>query len=182
MEAYAYLQAAAEGRGVLRDDWAQTVSRIYNDAAALYRDRTSSSVTVMDLLASAIAKRHLGKAKENMSADASYYMRLILPKPLDSIAYYAGVVKAAYASAVRRTGTALETIGIEIPVARAVDDSAEQEFLLYLIGKVGAEKTPEPYYRGKKLTKQWRLYVRRVFQDFMCRRFGVQVGLSHGCP
>ena len=183
MEAYSYLQAAAEGRGLLRDNWRRTVSAIYNDAKALYRDRTRSSVTVMDLLASAIAKRRLGRATGAMAADKSYYLRLLLPKPFDSLAYYAGVVKEAYATQARRSGTALETIGIEQPVAAAVDDAVEQEFLLYLLGKVSAEHAPEPYTRrGRKLTRQWRAYVRGAFGDFTCRRLGVRVALSQGCP
>ena len=181
MEAYSYLQAVAEGRDLLADDWRQTVSRIYNDAKALYRDRTGRNVTVMDLLASAIAKRRLGRLTGAMAADTSYYLRLVLPPPLDSLAYYAGVVKTAYATQARRRKTALETIGIEQPVAAAVDDAVEQEFLLYLLGKVTAENTPEPYMRGKKLTRQWRAYVRGVFGDFTCRRLGVRVELSQGC-
>lgn len=182
MEYYRRLQAAAEGQSLLSSDWRSAVTGLLRDVRTVFRDRVSGRpTTVMDLLASAIAKAHLQRAQGVMNADQAFYLGYVLPAPLDSIAYYAGVVKQAYAAGTRRRDTALASVGIEKPVAGAVDDGIEQEFLVYLYTKVENADTPAPYTRDGRLSRRWREYVRRIFREFMCRRVGVQVKLSSGC-
>lgn len=177
---YQQLQAAAEGRGILSADWRSVAGSVLRDAQTMYRDRVrGGDKSVMDLLSSAIAKAHLQRGGAAMAADKSFYLRYVLPPPLDSLAYYAGIVKQAYVPKRGRSGTALGDVGIQQPVANLVDDKIEQEFLLYLFTTVG--EAPSPYTRGGKLTKQWRAYVRRTFKDFLCRRVGVDVSLSGAC-
>ena len=183
MEYYQQLQAAVEGRALLSADWRSSVSNLLKDARVLYRDRsTRKDATVLDMLSSAIAKSHLQRAKGAMGADKSFYLRYILPPPLDSLAFYAGIVKQAYSPQGRRADTALASIGIEKPVAGAVDDSIEQEFLVFLFAKVQQDAdVPAPHARNGKLSRRWRHYVRRTFDEFMCRRVGVRVALTDGC-
>jgi hypothetical protein len=183
MEYYHRLKAAMEGQSILSADWRGAVTGLLSDARTMYRDRAAGQdKTVMDLLASAIAKSHLQRASDNMNADQSFYLRFVLPPPLDSVAYYAGVVRSAYAAGKRRADTALASVGIEKPIAGAVDDAVEQEFLVYLYAKVEAANAPDPYTRNGKLSRRWRQYARRVFDEFLCRRVGVKVQLSTGCP
>lgn len=180
MEAYAYLQGLVESKGLLGSDWKQTVARVFGDATTLYRDRVHGNVGILELLNSAMAKRRLSRARGAMGADRSFYLRMVLPPPLDSVAYYAGIVQAAYQHPGKRDATALQTVGIEQPIGAVVDDRIEAEFLLYLREKVSVEPTPELYTKSKKLTREWRAYVRQTFADFMCRQ-GVNVTLSEGC-
>ena len=182
MEYYHRLQAAMEGRSILSADWRGAVTGLLRDARTMYRDRVfGQGKTVMDLLASAIAKSHLQRASANMSADQSPYLRYVLPPPFDSIAYYAGVIKTAYSGGGRRADTALASVGIEQPIAGAVEDAVEQEFLVYLYAKVEESGAPNPFTRDGKLSRRWRDYVRRIFDEFLCRRVGVKVQLSSGC-
>ena len=181
-----------ETNAVAKTSWSELFAQVKRDAGATFRDLpfiksfyepAGTPEDVAEFLNRAVAARHRAKATSVVNKDRLYYMTALLPGGAP-LFYYMNVLLNVYASDEEaEPGIMFRTLGIEKPVATILDDAVEKMFLLYIYASIerDPERIPLPFHRGStKISREWRLWIRKKLRIFLCSEYGVSVQMLEG--
>ena len=179
---------------IAKTSWSDILRQARRDAGAGFRDLTSyftgsrsnggDSNSVIKFIDSAVAARNRSRATAAMGTDKLYNMSTLVPGGA-SLFYFMNLLMNVYdKDEAAEPGVLFKKLGIEVPIATALDDRLEKMFMLYIYSSIerDAEAIPRPYEGNKtdRLSRKWRLWIRKKLDRFLCSAIHVRINATEG--
>lgn len=172
--------------------WSDIFRQVRRDTGAGFRDLTTyvtgsrkpgDSKSVVNFIDSAVAARNRSKAS-TVGTNKYYYMSTLVPGG-NALFSYMNILTTVYdREEAASPGILFKTLGIEKPIATALDDRIEKMFMLYLYSSIehDADAIPRPYESDKtdRLSPRWRKWIRKKLDTFLCSAMHVRINTLEG--
>lgn len=192
-DAYTKYGMYTESDLVAKTSWTDILRQASRDAGAGFRDLTAyftgyagngggNSDDIIKFIDSAVAARNRSQATAVMGTDKLYNMSVLVPGA-SSLFYFMSVLMNVYdRDEAAEPGVLFKKLGIEVPIATALDNRLEKMFMLYIYSSIerDADAIPRPYEGNKtdRLSRKWRQWIRNKLNKFLCSAIHVQIDVT----